>query len=163
MMSLALNTYPHKEHGCFCFCTRPNCSMTPRERKIAFGIIATVTLLVACSFSWFGVWLILPFAGIEIGVLAWAFEVVGKRSSDYETVSIRGDEILVQRKQGELLESRTFNCHWTELVLVESRQGSSVKLALRSHGRETELGLFLTDEGRQEMAKELRLWLKSVK
>lgn len=160
-MSLALDVYPQQEEGCFCFCSRPNCSMTPRQRRIAFGIIAGATLVIASAFGLIGAWMILPFAGIEIGVLAWAFDVVGRRSRDYESVSIRGDEIVVQRKQGELLESRTFNRHWAQLVTVEAGWGRSIKLALRSHGRETELGLFLTDEGRLEMARELRLWLKA--
>ncbi len=158
-MPLALNAYPYKEHGRFSYCSRPNCSLTPGRRKLAFGLIAAMTLLVASGFGLLGYWLVLPFAGLEVGVLAWAFETVGKRSDDYESVSIDGDEILVERRQGQNVERRSFNCHWVRLV-KETRRGGRVELALRSHGRDTKLGLFLTDEGRMELAEELQTWLK---
>lgn len=134
--------------------------MGPGERRFVFAMIAAVTLMIACVFAYLGCWLVLPFAGMEIGVLAWAFDAVGRRSGDYESLSICGDEIRVERKQGEHLVQRTFNCHWVQLIKVERHRGQSVGLALRSHGRETELGLFLTDEGRLELAEELQTWLK---
>ena len=126
---------------------------------MAFGVIAAVTLLVACAFGFLGCWPVLPFAGLEIGVLAWAFEAVGNRSGDYETIRIDGDVILVERRQGLNVERHSFNCHWVRLV-NEKRRGGRVELALRSHGRDTKLGLFLTDEGRMELAEELQTWLK---
>lgn len=159
-MPLALNINPHKKKGDFCFYSQPNCSLTLRGRKLAFGLIATVVLLIASIFSWLGYWLILPFAGLEIGVLAWAFDALEKRSGDYETLSLCGDEIVVERRRGDMLERRTFNCHWTQLVTVGNGRSGRVGVALRSHGRETELGAFLTDEGRLELAEELQAWLK---
>ena len=160
-MSLAPNVYPHKEHGCFCFSSQPNASLTQGGRKKAFWAIAAVTLLIASVFSWLGYWLILPFAGLEIGVLAWAFDALGRRVGDYESLRICGDEILVERRRGEHLERRTLNCQWVQLVVAAGGPGGKVRLALRSHGLETEFGSFLTDEGKLELAKELQAWLKA--
>ena len=159
-MRLALNMYPQDQQGNFCFHSRPNSSLTRGQRKKAFWGIAAVTLLIASLFSWLGYWLILPFAGLEVGVLAWAFEALDKHSNDYETLSLCGDEIVVERRQGDKLERRTFNCHWAQLVTVENRRGGRVGVALRLHGRDTELGTFLTDEGRLELAEELQAWLR---
>jgi uncharacterized membrane protein len=160
-MPLVLNTYPHREQGRFCFYSQPNCSLTQRERKNAFWMIAAMTLLIASVFSWLGCWLVLPFAGLEVGVLAWAFDALGKRVGDYESLRICGDEILLERKQGGSLERCTFNCQWVQVVLVEAGPGKRVGLALRSHGRETELGAFLTDEARLELAGELQARIRS--
>ncbi len=135
--------------------------MTPGDRKCVFGMIAASTLLIASAFGYLGYWLVLPFAGFEIGVLAWAFDSLGRRSGDYESVDICGDEIFVEHRQGEQLVRRSFNCHWVQLVRDGKKQGGRVGLALRSHGRETELGLFLTDEARLELAEELQAWLRS--
>lgn len=154
-----MDQYPYNQHGVFCFSSRPNCSLTPQGRQFAFGAIAAVIMLVAVVFGWLGYWMILPFAGLEIGALAWAFNSLKKHSSDYESVSIRGNEILIERRQGERLERRTLNSQWAQLVKVESAYGR-IGVALRSHGRETELGAFLTDEGRLELAEELQTWLK---
>ena len=159
-MPLALDKYPQEEQGDFCFYSRPNSSLTRGQRKKAFWGIAAVTLLIASLFSWLGYWLILPFAGLEVGVLAWAFEALGRRAEDYESVHICGDEILIERRHGENLERRTLNCRWAKLVLAGARPGSKVRLALRSSGQETELGAYLTDEARLELAKELQTWIK---
>lgn len=155
-MPLALDTSPQTEQDRFSFFSRPNCSLTRTERDRVFWGIATVTLLVASVFSWLGYWLILPFAGIEVGVLAWAFAALGSNAGDYESIRIRGDEILIERRHGDHLESRTLNGKWVKLVLVGARPGGKVKLALRSCGRETELGAYLTDEARLELAKALQ-------
>jgi uncharacterized membrane protein len=160
-MPLALNTYPENiEQGRFSFYSQPNCSLTQRGRKHVFMVIAIVTLLIASVFSWLGYWLILPFAGLEIGVLAWAFESMGKRAGDYESMRICGNEILVERRQGKHVERRTLNSYWARLVFVGARPGKRVELTLRSHGQTTELGVFLTDEQRLELAEELQAWLK---
>lgn len=159
-MPLALNTGPLGERDQFYFYSQPNCSLTQAERKVVFGAIAAVTLLVASVFSWLGYWLISPFAGLEVGVLAWAFDAVGKQAGDYESIRICDDEILIERRQGKSLERRTLNCQWSRLVLV-SRPGCNVKLKLRSYGQETELGAYLTDEARLELAKALQTCIKT--
>lgn len=159
-MPLAPDACPHEEQGRFSFYSQPNCSLTQGGRKKAFWGIAAVTLLVASVFSCLGYWLILPFAGLEVGVLAWAFDAVGRLDGDYERVSIRGDEILIERRRGEHLERRTLNCRWTQLVLAGLRPPGRVKLALRSLGRETELGAYLSDEARLDLAKQLQTRLK---
>jgi uncharacterized membrane protein len=159
-MPLALNTYPHDQQGRFCFDSRPNCSLTQRGRQNVFWLIAMMTLLIASVFSWLGYWLIMPFAGLEVGVLAWAFDHLGKHAGDYESLSICGDEIVIERRQGDHLERRTLNCHWARLVVVEANRGRRVELAVRSHGQATEVGTFLTDEARLELAEELQAWIK---
>ena len=155
-MPLALDASPQSDQDRFSFFSRPNCSLTRTERGRVFWGIATVTLLVASVFSWLGYWLILPFAGLEVGVLAWAFEALGREADDYESISICDDEILIERRQGKHFERRTLNCKWVKLVLVGARPGGKVKLALRSYGQETELGAYLTDEARLELAKALQ-------
>lgn len=155
-MPLALDTRPLDGQYRFSFCSRPNCSLTGVERRRVFWGMAAVTLLIASVFSWMGYWLILPFAGLEVGVLAWAFDALGRGAGDYESIRICGDEILIERRHGEHLECRTLNCKWVKLVLVGTRPGGKVKLALRSCGQETELGAYLTDEARLELAKALQ-------
>lgn len=159
-MPLALNTCPLGERDRFCFYSKPNCSLTQAERKVVFAWIAAVTLLIASVFSWLGYWLISPFAGFEVGVLAWAFNAVGKQAGDYESIRICDDEILIERRQGKSLQRRTLNRQWVKLVLV-GRPGGNIRLALRSYGQETELGAYLTDEARLELAKALQTCIRT--
>jgi uncharacterized membrane protein len=160
-MPRALEVLPEKKEPSFRFLSRPNCSLTKRGRKQVFWSLVVLTLLIACAFAALGYWLTLPFAGLEIGVLAWAFEALGKRSGDYEALTIDADEVLLERRQGEQIERLELNRQWVSLVQMKERSGGRVRVALRSHGRETELGLFLTDEARTELGGRLQTWFRS--
>lgn len=159
-MPLVLDDFSAKQDPGFCFTSRPNCSLTTRGRKAAFWVIAAVTLLIATVFATLGYWLTLPFAGLEIGVLAWAFESLGRQSGDFETLTIEDDEVRVERKRGDHQEYLRLNRQWVSLIQVKKQAGGQVRVALRSHGKETELGLFLTDEARSELGVKLQSWLK---
>jgi uncharacterized membrane protein len=47
-----------------------NRSATWREAKILIAVIATFVFTIALAWTWVGVWIILPFAGAEVGLLA---------------------------------------------------------------------------------------------
>lgn len=159
-MPLVLDDFSAKLEPGFCFTSRPNCSLTAHGRKVVFWSIAAVTLLIAAVFAALGYWLTLPFAGLEIGVLAWAFESLGRQSGDFETLTIEDDEVRVERKRGGRQEHLRLNRQWVSLIQVKKQAGGHVRVALRSHGKETELGLFLTDEARSELGVNLQFWLK---
>lgn len=46
---------------------RRNNSLSSSGRFLVFGFILVVSLGIALAFAYFGAWLILPFAGLEIG------------------------------------------------------------------------------------------------
>lgn len=46
----------------------PNCSATWRQTKLAIGAVGVTTLAVAVFWSLQGFWVILPFAGLEVGL-----------------------------------------------------------------------------------------------
>lgn len=140
--------------------SRPNCSLSERACKSVFWSVAGVTFLISAVFSYLGYWLILPFAGLEIGVLAWAFEQINGHRHDYELLEIRGDEIRLESRQGSETRSMLFNRQWVQLVKHKSPPGGHVRIALRSYGAEYEIGLFMDDDKRQELAGLLRNWLR---
>lgn len=158
-MPPAPDAVPLRRESEFRFTSRPNCSLTARGRVRVFWAIAGMTLGIAATFAALGYWLTLPFAGLEIGVLAWAFQALGRRSGDFETLTIRGDEVKLARKRDEQVEQFDFNRQWVSLV--QDRHGARVRVALRSHGREIDVGLFLDDEGRRALGRELQAWLRA--
>ena len=62
--------------GAFVFHSRPRCSLTRGQAHQVFWALAAVCFGVAIAFSALGYWLVLPFAGLEVGLLAWAFEAM---------------------------------------------------------------------------------------
>jgi len=66
----------------FVYTARRNNSLSSSGRLLVFGFILTVSLGIAVGFSLvFGAWPIMPFAGIEMAVLYFAFRY-GERRAD---------------------------------------------------------------------------------
>jgi len=121
---------------------------------IVFGSLACVSLAIATAFAMLGAWLILPFAGLEILALALVLRWLRAHADDYENVSVRGDVVMLDVCERNRVRRLEFNRMWTRLVVRE--QSWSTRLALRSHGREVEIGRFLDDGGRKALARELK-------
>jgi len=73
-----------------------NCSISPAGLARVFALIASLTLGIGIGFAALGAWLILPFAGLEVAVLAVAFLVCGRHAADYETIELAGGRLTVE-------------------------------------------------------------------
>lgn len=143
----------------YVYTARRNNSLSTSGRRLAFGFILTVSLGIAAAFAWvFGAWPILPFAGIEMGVLYVAFRYMERHASDYERITFRGCRVEVEVREGAGVSRVEFNRHWAQVVC----EGNGSRLSLRSHGREIEVGRHLRNEERRDMARELARELKAA-
>lgn len=140
----------------FAITARRNNSLSSSGRYLAFGIILVVSLGIALAFTWVGAWLILPFAGLEMAVLYLAFRYVERHAADYERVAIVGDRLDVEVMNAGRMSRFEFNRCWAQVVCAED--GS--RLAVRSHGRELEIGRHMSHEQRLEAAQALRRELR---
>lgn len=131
-----------------------NRSLSSAELRKAFWLVAFVSLAVASAWSVMGAWLILPFAGLEVGALYIAFRSWSCRADDYEKVIIRGDRLLVECQTMGRMRCFDANRHWTQVIVRDGVHGRQV--TLRSHGREIEFGTFLSEGARMEAVRKLR-------
>jgi uncharacterized membrane protein len=102
----------------------------------------------------------LPFSGLEVGLLVWAFRYVGRHANDYEKITIRDDRLLVETRDADHVSRYEFNRHWAQIVSVSDSSGAR-QIALRSHGRQVEVGRCLTSEAKEALLKELRIHLSN--
>lgn len=135
---------------------RRNNSLSSTGRLLVFVFIFVVSVGIAAAFAVLGAWLILPFAGFEMLVLYLAFRYFERHADDYEQIEIDSDEVKVERLDGRRLSTTALSRYWARVAV--SRDGSW--LALRSHGREFEIGRNLTDEQRLELARALQRRLR---
>lgn len=142
--------------GTFIFKSRPNHSLTRSQEGLAFWSLATLCCAMALGFALMGYWLTLPFAGLEIGLLGWAFKVLRSRAGDYESLVIEGDVVVLEWHAGTLGERREMNRQWASVRCDCRAPGRDCRLTLNSHGRATEIGHYLSDDGRLQLAATLR-------
>lgn len=147
--------------GAFVFQSRPNHSLTHTQERLVFRSLAALCFAVAAGFAFMGYWLILPFAGLEIGLLAWAFETLRNHEGDYETLTIAGDVVVLERHVGKHAERREMNRQWARVVCDCRAPGRNCHVSVSSHGRATEVGQYLSDEARLQLAATLRSKLQA--
>jgi uncharacterized membrane protein len=136
----------------YVYLARRNNSLSSSGRLLFFSFILAVCLGIALGFALvLGAWLILPFAGLEMAVLYWALRHIDRHAGDYERVVVRGSSIQVEVANGAEIKTCEFNRHWVQVICAPD--GS--RLALRSHGKEIEIGRHLRAENRSAMAQDL--------
>jgi len=150
----AMHDGPAADNRTIVLDAKRNRSLSDAELRKAFWIVAFVSLMIAAAWSAMGAWLVLPFAGLELGALYLAFRSWSQRADDYERVVIHGDRLLVECRTRGCLRRFAANRHWTQIIVRDGVRGRQV--SLRSHGREIEFGTFLSEGARIEAARKLR-------
>jgi len=145
--------------GCAAECRielAPNCSLTPRGARLFVGSLAAATFLVAGFFTLQGLWPVLPFAGLEIGLLAWAVRASMRRGSVRELIVVSESQVVVERTAPSGSRQSVFPRHWSKVTLRDPQQARlPSRLTIESHGRSCEVGRFLTEEERRLVAARL--------
>jgi uncharacterized membrane protein len=135
----------------------PNCSLTPQSARLFVGGLAVITFAIAGFFALQGLWPILPFAGLEIGLLWWAVRASMRAGQRRELILITEDSVVIERR-GPGQPSRTvFARHWATVKLRDPPAAMHPsRLVIESHGRVCEVGRFLAEEERVGLAGRLR-------
>jgi uncharacterized membrane protein len=134
----------------------PNCSLTPQGARAFVGSLAATTFAVAIFFATRGFWPVLPFAGLEIGLLAWAVRASMRTGSQREVIVVSEREIVVERSAPTGSRRTVFPRHWARVTLRGPlRAQYPSRLTIESHGRVCEIGRFLTEDERRHLAVRL--------
>ena len=138
------------------FVIRPNCSLSWRGAKRYLGLQAVACGIAALPLVWIGAWLVLPFTAVALVAVAASFYFVLLRANRIEVVRLTPEQVAVERGRRGPEERTEFPRNWVRVVLEprERRLGNN-RLYLRAHGRQTEIGAFLTEEERERLATEL--------
>ncbi len=130
-----------------------NCALAPRQLAACFAGVGLVSLLIAVAFALQGAWLVVPFAGLEVLALGAAFVVHARHAGDYERIVLNADQLVVERLQGGSLARIECRSSW---VRVEYHGTRRELIRLVAAGGEMSVGRFVPDDGRSQLARELR-------
>ena len=103
-----------------------------------------------------GFWPVLPFAGLEVVVLGVAFYLCFARSQVREVVSVNADVVTVEKGRHKPQEHWECPRAWARVSLRRSPIAwYPSSLAIAFQGRQVEIGKFLNEQERSELADEL--------
>lgn len=137
-----------------------NSSLSTSQIKMIVGFIAIVLGIIGAVFYSQGLWMVLPFAGFEMMAVAAAFYCCVRHKQDYEMVKIDENHIQVIRQVAHREQVYEFQTHWTSVFLEFTRGWYPSRLWVASKGQHVELGQWLTDAERQQLATRLKYLIK---
>lgn len=138
----------------------PHCSLSVRGACVFFGVVCLGTFGVAGAATAMGFWPVLPFAGLEMAVLGWALYSNMQRRFHRECIDITESEVVIEETWPKKLATPrrvVFPRHWARVKIRRPKSPlHRGQLFIESHGRGREIGTFLTEEERSQLAAELR-------
>ncbi len=139
------------------FVVTSNYSMSWRENKIVIASLAIVSFGIAGAFAMQGLWVILPFAGLEIILLTVILYWCGLRATRCEVISIDENYVTIEVGRRKMRQLHRFQTAWTSVELyVPAMPNRQSRLVMRSKGKELEVGSCLTNQERESLAKSIR-------
>ncbi len=134
---------------------KPNSALSAVSKQKVVIMLTIIPCVIGIAFCFMGAWLVLPFVGLEIAALAYAFYYVNRHEADYESISIDENSLVIERCVGEKVNQQVINPYWVKVVQQELANGE-LHLYLQSHGKEIEVGRYLTRKQRELLAKQLK-------
>lgn len=135
----------------------PNCSLSVRGALLFFASACSLTLGIGAAFAVFGLWPILPAAGLEMLLLGWALHESLERRRQAEILTITESEVSVESRCRSCSREVVFQRHWAQVRLkCPASMVCPSRLTIESHGRRCEVGGFLTEDERRGLALRLR-------
>lgn len=119
--------------------------------------LAAVTLCLAGLLAWQGYWPILLIAILQVILVTWVLIRAWQRAWLVETIEISPERILVMQQRHKRKVRHEFETAW---AVVEVKQPAIAwygpRVTLRSMSRQLELGGFLTEEEKHQLAEQLQ-------
>ena len=138
----------------FSLTLKRNCSISPAGLACVFAALAIAALVIALGFALLGAWLILPFAGLEVLLLAGAFLLQARHATDYERIELADDRLRIDVADGARTAQYELDARSVRIAMDEDA------LLLRGPRETLELGRHLDAAARAAFAAELKRRLR---
>lgn len=137
-----------------------NCSASPAQLAAVLASIVGVSFAFGVLFAAQGLWLVLPFVGIELLAVAAAFVCYGRRAADFERIEIGGGAIAIERVEGGRRTVQRLPAPRTQVGWERLGRTGQVTVWLAAGDRRIEVGHHLPDARRVQLAGELNKALR---
>jgi uncharacterized membrane protein len=136
---------------------RPNCSLSVRGARVFFGLACIAPVGIALYLTLHGFWPVLPFAGAELALLGWALRGSMQRRFCAQSITVTEADVSIETRLRGQCAQVVFPRHWAQVKLRRpAARLHPSRLTIESHGRQCELGSFLTEEERRGLALRLQ-------
>jgi len=135
----------------------PNCSISWRSLVLFYIGNCVVLLAIGIFFTFHGLWLVLPFSGLEILALGGALYLTSRKVHRKEVITLDRRHTRIEKGVQRIDQSWQFDTPWTRLIDLQPGNADRRRtLALGSHGNYVEVGDFLDNSEKDRLAFTLK-------
>ena len=138
----------------------PNRSATWAHTKYLMLVMVFFVMVIAIAWAFVGAWVILPFAGLEVGLLVYIMYRVSKSTYKTEILTISSSEVTLIKGRIPLKKFReiyAFSRDDLHIEIVETDNNWHLpEIQLVTSNNKLCIGAFLNLEDRQKLASYLR-------
>lgn len=139
-----------------------NCSLSPRQVARAYALLCCASGAVAVAFLLRGVWIILAFSFCELTLVGLALLVYARHALDHERIALSDAALVVECVEAGERRQSCLDPLRTRVLEHPGAGGRHTLLRLESRGVQVEVGRFVTEARRRQVAAELRAALRSL-
>lgn len=134
-----------------------NCSLTPRQLLIAYGLQCFLSFIIGLVFLLRGLPYVLLFAVIAMSIVGVAFMEYARHATDHEHLAFTDGGLLVECVQAGKIKQVHLDAYWIKVNLSPS---ACRLIHLEAKGIKVEVGRFVTEAKRREVMQELKRELR---
>lgn len=136
-----------------------NCSLSPRDTARVYGALCGIMLVIGAAFAVRGIWIVLLFVLLNIAGVALALLHYARHATDCEHICLSDGCLLVERTECGQRQEIRLDPYWTRIALPSRRRELIV---LEARGVRVEVGGFVSEPVREQVAQELRRALRTA-
>ena len=132
------------ENGVLQVLLTPNRSATWQFNCLVLKLFGTVVFIIAIAWSLMGVWMILPFAGLEFGCLVYFVYRTSQNCYRFELLCVQPDQIRLEKGRSSKSLPLVFDRLGAEFIIKRpTHVFSPASISLVHRGKKTAIGRFL--------------------
>lgn len=159
MVETRINQHDNRGH----IVLSPNLSVSWRDNVLFLYVVCSITLCIGISFSLLGMWMVLPFTGLEVIALVAVVYYVAHKCHRREVISVEDGCVRVECGYTRPQSCWSSELFWTRLiVLPQERPWHPLRVFLRGRSDQIEIGTFLNDDDKRILIKQLRQFVTAV-
>ena len=151
-----VETSVNKNTGLTTIVLKPNNSASWQFNMVIFGSLTLTLICISGYFASRGLWLIFPFAGLEVVVLFICMYLRVRANHSKEVITFDETTVIVERGYKFAEKSWKYHRLLTKIFVRHPHiRGYPKQIYIRSHGKELELGSFLNKKDKDILIRDL--------
>lgn len=136
---------------------RPNNSASWQFNMVIISSLAFIAFCISTYFALHGLWLVFPFAGLEISALFICLYLRLRANTRIEVITFDESTVVIERGCNHAEKSWKYQRLWAKILVKRpATRGRQKRVFIRSHGKELELGSFLNKQDKDILIRNLK-------